>query len=283
MHAPPSAMDRNQRCLRAVRCRTRGGGVRGKSGTQRVALLELYTSEGCSSCPPADRWLADLGPTGLAPARVAPLALHVDYWNYIGWTDPFSQARFTERQQTYSARGGTRTVYTPQFILDGREYRGWFRGENFARRIENANAQPAPAAIALRLARVDQATLEVTGEVSVTETTARERIGVYVALYENNLVNDVRAGENRGQRLRHDYVVRRLEGTVCAVGRWTTHPCVSASRSPGLETSRPRYHDLRSGPRQRRDITDRDVIALSEIKNPAVSGGVFNSCDSIVP
>ena len=194
-----------------------------KSGTQRVALLELYTSEGCSSCPPADRWLADLGPTGLAPARVAPLALHVDYWNYIGWTDPFSQARFTERQQTYSARGGTRTVYTPQFILDGREYRGWFRGENFARRIENANAQPAPAAIALRLARVDQATLEVTGEVSVTETTARERIGVYVALYENNLVNDVRAGENRGQRLRHDYVVRRLEGpfALSADGRLT--------------------------------------------------------------
>ena len=194
-----------------------------KSGTQRVALLELYTSEGCSSCPPADRWLADLGPAGLAPARVAPLALHVDYWNYIGWTDPFSQARFTERQQAYSARGGTRTVYTPQFILDGREYRGWFRGENFARQVENANAQPASAAIALRLAQVDQATLEVTGEVSVTETTAHERIGVYVALYENNLANDVRAGENRGQRLRHDYVVRRLEGPLAlpAGGRLT--------------------------------------------------------------
>ena len=194
-----------------------------KSGSQRVALLELYTSEGCSSCPPADRWLAELGPAGLAPTRVAPLALHVDYWNYIGWTDPFSQARFTERQQAYSARGGTRTVYTPQFVLDGREYRGWFRGENFARQVENASTQPAAAAIALRLARVDQSTLEVTGEVSVTETTARERIGVYLALYENNLVNDVRAGENRGQRLRHDYVVRRLEGPLAlpADGRLT--------------------------------------------------------------
>lgn len=185
-----------------------------QSGTQRVALLELYTSEGCSSCPPADRWLANLGPKGLAPARVVPLALHVDYWNYLGWTDPFSQARFTERQQAYRARGGAGTVYTPQFILNGREYRGWFRSEDLARRLENTGAQPAPATITLKLARADETTLEVTGEVSVAETAKRERLGVYIALYENNLTNDVRAGENRGERLRHDYVVRRLEGPL---------------------------------------------------------------------
>ncbi len=183
-----------------------------QSGTQRVALLELYTSEGCSSCPPADRWLAQLGPEGFAPARVVPLALHVDYWNYLGWADPFAQARFTERQQAYRARGGASAVYTPQFILNGREYRGWFRGEDLARRLESAGVQPAPATIALRLARADEATLEVTGEVSGVETAKRERAGIYVALYENNLMNDVRAGENRGARLRHDYVVRRLEG-----------------------------------------------------------------------
>lgn len=184
-----------------------------QSGTQRVALLKLYTSEGCSSCPPADRWLASLGPKGLAPARVVPLALHVDYWNCLGWADPFSQSRFTERQQSYRARGGASAVYTPQFILNGHEYRGWFRGEDFARRLENAGA-PAPATIALRLARVDETTLEATGEVSVVETAKRGQAGVYVALYENNLANDVRTGENRGERLRHDYVVRRLEGPL---------------------------------------------------------------------
>lgn len=185
-----------------------------QSGTQRVALLELYTSEGCSSCPPADRWLANLGSKWLAPARVVPLALHVDYWNYLGWTDPFSQARFTERQQAYRARGSAGAVYTPQFILNGREYRGWFHGEDIARRLENAGAQPAPATITLKLAHADKTTLEVTGEVAVAEAVKRERVGVYVALYENNLANDVAAGENRGERLRHDYVVRRLEGPL---------------------------------------------------------------------
>ncbi len=182
-----------------------------QSGTQRVALLELYTSEGCSSCPPADRWLSGLGPKGLVPARVVPLALHVDYWNYLGWVDPFSQARFTARQQDYRARGGTSAVYTPQFILDGREYRGWFRGEDLARRLDNAGA---PTTIALRLTRTDEATLEVMGEVSVVDTAKRGRADVYVALYENNLANDISAGENSGERLRHDYVVRRLEGPL---------------------------------------------------------------------
>lgn len=184
-----------------------------QSGTQRIALLELYTSEGCSSCPPADRWLAELGPKGLAPARIVPLALHVDYWNYLGWADPFSQAGFTGRQQGYRARGGANAVYTPQFILNGREYRGWFRGEDLTHRLANTGA-PAPAAIALKLTRVDESTLEVAGEVSVAEAAKRGRVGVHVALYENNLANDVRAGENRGKRLRHDYVVRRLEGPL---------------------------------------------------------------------
>lgn len=185
-----------------------------QSGARRVPLLELYTSEGCSSCPPADRWLAALGTTGLAPARVVPLALHVDYWNDLGWTDPFSQKHFTGRQYAYQARGGVRTVYTPQFVLDGREYRGWFRGEDFARLVESASTRPARAAITLRLARPNDGALEVTGEAAVTETTAREPIGVYLALYENNLATDVRTGENRGRLLRHDYVVRRLEGPL---------------------------------------------------------------------
>ncbi len=189
-----------------------------QSGTQRVALLELYTSEGCSSCPPADRWLASLGPKGLAPARVVPLALHVEYWNYLGWADPFSQARFTERQQAYRTRGGAGAVYTPQFILNGREYRGWFRGEDLTRRLDAAST--ARATIALKVTRADDATLDITGEVSVAET-ARRQAGVYVALFENNLANNVNAGENRGEHLRHDYVVRRLEGpfSVPANGR----------------------------------------------------------------
>ncbi len=94
-----------------------------KSGTQRIALLELYTSEGCDSCPPADRWASTLPTRGFGTDRVLTLAYHVDYWNYIGWTDPFSQSRFTERQRFVNARNRNRTVYTPQLMLDGKDYR----------------------------------------------------------------------------------------------------------------------------------------------------------------
>ena len=89
------------------------------SGAQRVALLELYTSEGCDSCPPTDRWVSALATRGFAGDRVIPLAFHVDYWNYLGWKDPFAQARYTERQRFVNARVRTRTIYTPQLMLDG--------------------------------------------------------------------------------------------------------------------------------------------------------------------
>ena len=79
------------------------------SGAQRVALLELYTSEGCDSCPPADRWTSALPARGFDATRVITLAYHVDYWNYLGWTDPFAQARFTERQRFVNARNRNRT------------------------------------------------------------------------------------------------------------------------------------------------------------------------------
>lgn len=87
-------------------------------------LVELYTSEGCSSCPPADRWLRNL------PARddVVALAFHVDYWDYLGWRDRFADSRFTDRQRAMAARAGSGTVYTPEVALDGREWRRWSSG-----------------------------------------------------------------------------------------------------------------------------------------------------------
>jgi len=180
-----------------------------RSGDATTALLELYTSEGCSSCPPADQWLATLPKRGLVLDRVVPLALHVDYWNDLGWKDPYSQKIFSRRQYRLAGIVGARTVYTPQFILNGDDLRHW-RSEAVAA-IRRVNATHARANIALTLSR-DTSPLEVTADARAKKDDYHAEM--YVALYENNLVTHVDAGENRGLTLRHDFVVRRLIGPV---------------------------------------------------------------------
>ena len=91
-----------------------------KSGANTVPLLELYTSEGCSSCPPADKWMS-----GINNDKVTPLAFHVDYWDYIGWKDKFSKAEYSDRQRKGAAFAGAGFVYTPQFVMNGRDFKGW--------------------------------------------------------------------------------------------------------------------------------------------------------------
>src|SRR5882672_8121679 len=91
-----------------------------RSGPEANALVELYTSEGCSSCPPADRWISSFA--NGADKRVVPLAFHVSYWDYIGWKDTFADERYTERQRALAKAAGARSVYTPQVILAGRDY-----------------------------------------------------------------------------------------------------------------------------------------------------------------
>lgn len=180
------------------------------SGDTTVALLELYTSEGCSSCPPAERWLNELARGGLVPQRLVPLALHVDYWNYLGWSDRFSQAAFSQRQRDLARRTNARSVYTPGVVLSGHEYRGWSR-RDFGADIERVNRVPARANLALRLERAGE-TLRLDVKAALKGKPAD--VGLYVALYESNLRTEVRAGENRGRTLEHSFVVRRLLGPL---------------------------------------------------------------------
>src|SRR4026209_363598 len=93
-----------------------------RSPEQTVALVELYTSEGCDSCPPADRWLSSLGTKGYAPDRVVPVALHVDYWDYIGWKDPSARRAHSARQRKMAKLARAAMVYTPQVLLQGRDF-----------------------------------------------------------------------------------------------------------------------------------------------------------------
>lgn len=180
---------------------------RANSGQYTTSLLELYTSEGCSSCPPADEWISQIN---VDKSAVTPLAFHVDYWDYIGWTDLFAKPEYSQRQRQNSALGGSRFVYTPQFILNGKDYRQW-RSHALDQTTANVNQQPAKATLTLDLAQ-DQRPWRLKAHATLDSTLSAENMHVYVALYQNGLKSVVNAGENRGRTLTHDYVVRKLFG-----------------------------------------------------------------------
>lgn len=182
------------------------------SGARRVALLEFYTSEGCDSCPPADRWVSSLAGRGLAPARVVTLGFHVDYWNYLGWNDPFAKADYSARQRAASQRNKARVVYTPQLLLNGMDYRRGTFKDDIADRVNAINQDKPAARINLKLATGPAGELFVEGAITVAEAARRGGAQAYLAVYENNLSNAVTSGENRGKQLRHDFVVRALAG-----------------------------------------------------------------------
>jgi len=93
-----------------------------QSATERTALLELYTSEGCSSCPPAETWLSGLKESSRLWKDFVPVAFHVDYWDYLGWRDPWAQRGFSDRQRAYAASWHSENIYTPGFVLNGKEW-----------------------------------------------------------------------------------------------------------------------------------------------------------------
>jgi hypothetical protein len=182
------------------------------SGERRVALLELYTSEGCDSCPPTDRWVSALPTRGFGLERLVVLGFHVDYWNHLGWPDPYAQKKFTDRQQAASTRNRARFVYTPQLLLDGRDFRRGLVRDESGERIAALNQRPPGASLRLALNPDPAGALSVTGTATLDGRSAHDAVQTYVALYENNLANRITRGENRGKHLRHDFVVRELAG-----------------------------------------------------------------------
>jgi hypothetical protein len=177
-----------------------------RSGAKTVALVELYTSEGCDSCPPADEWLASLGARGYAPDRVVPIALHVDYWDYIGWKDPYAKREFATRQRKHAAMKRAKVVYTPQVVLQGEDFRAW-RSTAFDDAVARINARPPRASISLGLGAGNATAFDVEATAELAGSPERLDAALYLAAYENKLVSSVTAGENRGRTLAHDYVV----------------------------------------------------------------------------
>jgi hypothetical protein len=186
-----------------------------KSGPQTAALVELYTSEGCDSCPPADRWLSGLKDSDAKSGRAVPLAMHVDYWDYIGWRDPYAQAQFSARQRELSAINRGHTIYTPQILVAGKDFRpGWFSlgGDSFDEIVARANLRPAGADIGLSLAGDSVKELRFEANAKLRNAADMRDAALYIAVIENNLTSAVAAGENKGKTLKHDFVVRDWEG-----------------------------------------------------------------------
>lgn len=176
------------------------GTIRVESPDRQVQLIELYTSEGCSSCPPADRWLSGLKDDPRLWHEIVPVAFHVDYWNYLGWPDRFSSGAYSERQRRYAAAGGLRTVYTPGFVVNGREWRGWFRGRMLQHRGEPAAGILSGAGSETALQIRYQPAARLDGPLQV-----------HVARLGFDLHTEVGGGENDGRGLQHDFVVLGYE------------------------------------------------------------------------
>jgi len=183
------------------------------SGPQRMTLVELYTSEGCNSCPPADRWLSSLR-SGSWQDQIVPLAFHVDYWNQLGWVDRFSKPAFSERQREIAARQRSTVIYTPQVVVDGKDMRTWSSSSQFARRVVELNRAPAGAHISAT-ATFGGDELQLRGTVKFP--TAASSKAAWVALFQNSLTTAVARGENAGRTLQHDFVVRTLVGPLPAI------------------------------------------------------------------
>lgn len=200
---------------------------RAESGERTLPLVELYTSEGCDSCPHADRWISQHFPPGRAPAA-AVLAFHVDYWDRLGWKDRFASPAYTERQyQTMRANRAT-FVYTPQIVLQGRDFTGWRRGKP-DHALVTASSRPSRARIELDVIR-DASAIRVNVAVRVPDEPRRET-KLAIAYADSRLVSAVKAGENRGATLTHDHVVRQFETRSLT----TAHETFSVTLKPPQE------------------------------------------------
>lgn len=180
----------------------------GSLWARSVAVIELFTSEGCSSCPSAEHLLNELVREESSSERaIYPLAFHVDYWNYLGWEDRLADPIFTQRQRDYRQRMRLRSIYTPQMIVNGTNQ---FVGSDEAcarKAIVQALNQPIKTGLVLRLLKNKKGTLKVAYQVAHTEASWQ----LHVTLVEKMTSNEVQRGENRGRFLKHANVVRILQ------------------------------------------------------------------------
>ena len=161
-------------------------------------LIELYTSEGCSSCPPADRWLSKLETHPDLWKKIIPVAFHVDYWNYIGWHDRFSSKRFSARQRYYAANDNLDSVYTPGFLINGKEWRGFFK----RRQLPDEFGRKGMGDLQLTINEMN-----IDARFQPVDAQLHDKLYLNVAILGFDIETNVGSGENRNRKLVHDFVV----------------------------------------------------------------------------
>ena len=200
-----------------------------QSGTNATPLLELYTSEGCSSCPPAEAWRARMKDSPGIWKEIVPVAFHVDYWDHLGWKDPFATQASTQRQHSHASHWGAGSVYTPGFVFEGKEWRGWFNREAMPR------AARRPVGVLTARSETGQ---PWTVRFDPAHGGTASACDLHAALLGFNLEVEVKAGENRGRVLPHDFVViafasatsTKTNGSYEAVLALNSNPKVSPKR-----------------------------------------------------
>jgi hypothetical protein len=196
------------------------------SADKPATLIELYSSEGCSSCPPAEDWLAALKTSPELWKQVVPVAFHVTYWDNLGWPDRFARPEYTQRQQSYSARFKENSVYTPEFIVNAQEWRGFFDKQ----KIPAADARPVGV---LSLSIKDNGA-QVEARFAPAASKPAKKMTLQVAWLGSNLASDVQRGENAGHTLRHEFVVLSLVAVPLTLG--DTGAATSSALTPKFTT-----------------------------------------------
>lgn len=176
------------------------------SGPGQTQQIELFTSEGCSSCPPAEQWLNKIKDSSKLFKTEFPMAFHVDYWDDRGWKDPFSQAQFTERQRHYARLAHAKQVYTPCFMINGREWRGFFTDNK---------SMPEPTkysgTLQVTITPTEDSTLKISGQFTPTDKLPEDEYHLHLAILGLGIKHSVKAGENHGKTLSQDFVVLHHE------------------------------------------------------------------------
>ena len=188
------------------------------SGTKQVTLLELYTSQGCSSCPPAERWFNEYIDDEDLWTNIVPAAFHVDYWDYIGWKDTYATPENGERQRDYARAGKARTVYTPGLFSNGREWRGW------TLRVNPRASDREPGNLSVVVS--DR-------QLVVAFPATSSPLELHVALLGSGLETRVERGENRNRTLGQEFVVLAHETHASQTGKWEVSVPQSTSTSAG--------------------------------------------------
>ena len=192
-------------------------GETGPAPTGGSVVLELFTSQGCSSCPPADRLLTRLAGDPKLAGQVIPLSFHVDYWDHIGWQDPFASPRWSERQRQYGRAFRSNRIYTPQLVVNGRTECVGSQEKVVRQQIAAALATAPAGRVTLETGHAE-ADGRLRVKVGAERMSAGADLDLWVAVWETGLETPVGAGENASRTLHNDYVVRRLEKALTLPG-----------------------------------------------------------------